>query len=695
MKRIISFVILFALISSLLMLSSCAKRTGPLRIGVLLPLTGPEAFDVDEVLDWAVDNNINTNKGINNRQIELVYKNLYQQDVVELAQEFIEDESIKIVIGPDSSAAVYEVAPMFIKNKKILISPTSTAGDIFRAFGGKNFIWRTCQSDVAQIRVILHILSSRNVEKISLIYKDSIYGKTFFDWAGFFSIELGIELLNLVKFDPGQSDFSQVVSEALEGDPEYIVCAAFSLDAAKIKKELDKRDSPAKLFLTDAAQTPYLIKALGEAAEGLEGTTPAGDKATGFRAAYEKEFRHSPLGFAATTYDAFLLSAYTLARQEYKGKERIEESLKNVVSGRGTKVGWQEMNTAIDLILQGELPDISGASGSLEFDREFGVDPLQTFYFHWKVEGGAFRIVETITSDKSLGAGVIEEGASSSRAKGSKKYAELLETGKISYIPKERKDLWAVIIATSSGWKNYRHQSDALAMYDLLKSNGLGDDKIILFLVDDIPNNEKNRMRGDVHHVVDGKNLRENAHIDYSAKEVFVENLANALLGKKTAEAPYVLETNENSDIFLYIVDHGMPGCIPFDNGERLKAENFSQIIEDMYENKRYRQMFIMVEVCFGESMALDIKTPGVVYFTGASKTEPSFGCNYDPEIKAWLADNFTYQFLSAISEAPNLSISDLYTTVYERVAGSHVKLNNYTNFGDISNTFISEFISP
>jgi hypothetical protein len=103
MKRIISFVILFALISSLLMLSSCAKRTGPLRIGVLLPLTGPEAFDVDEVLDWAVDNNINTNKGINNRQIELVYKNLYQQDVVELAQEFIEDESIKIVIDTDKS----------------------------------------------------------------------------------------------------------------------------------------------------------------------------------------------------------------------------------------------------------------------------------------------------------------------------------------------------------------------------------------------------------------------------------------------------------------------------------------------------------------------------------------------------------------------------------------------------------------
>jgi len=142
-------------------------------------------------------------------------------------------------------------------------------------------------------------------------------------------------------------------------------------------------------------------------------------------------------------------------------------------------------------------------------------------------------------------------------------------------------------------------------------------------------------------------------------------------------------------------VNHGGEGFIPFANGGTLKAEEFSEIIEEMHENKKYRQMFIMVEVCFGESMALDLKTPGVVYFTGAAEKEPSFGCNYDSEIRAWLADDFTCKTLTTISEKPDLSISDLYTTVYERVAGSHVRLKNYANFGDISNTFISEFISP
>ncbi len=701
MKKIIVFIIVFALISSFAIFSWSLRETEPLRLGVLLPLTGPDAIDSDEVLNWAMDN-INRNGGINNRKIELVCKDAYKKDVTELAQEFIDAESIKIVIGPGSSAEVYEIAPMFIRNKKILISPLSTAGDVFRAFGKKKFFGRTCQGDVAQIRTILYILSSRDVERISLIYEDSVYGKTFFDWIGFFSMELGIELANMVKFDE-TSDFSVVVSEALEGEPESIVCVAFPEDAVKIKRELDKTGSPAKMFLTDAAETPYLIAELGEAAEGLEGTTPAADPTTGFETAYETEFGHQPSNFAATTYDAFLLSVYTLARQEnikgcflfHSQEEGIEESFKKIVSGQGPKVGWNESNEAIDLILQGKVPDISGASGPLEFDAEFGVDPLETFYTHWKVEAGDFRTVETISSGESLGAGIVTGGASATMTRASKKYGKLKTGKEISYFPKERQDLWAVIIATSMDWRNYRHQADALAMYNLLKSNGVDDDKIILFLIDDIPYTARNPMKGDVHHSVDGKNLRENTVIDYSGREVTVENFKNVLSGNKTANTPTVLETNEYSNVFLYIVNHGGRRYIPFEHGGILEAEEFSEIIEDMHEHKRYRQMFIMVEVCFGESMALDLETPGVVYFTGASKNEPSFGANYDSEIKAWLADDFTHHVITTISEKPDLSIADMYTTIYKRVAGSHVRLKNYDNFGDILSTPISEFIYP
>ena len=403
-KIILIFIIVIAIITSGYIFynyTTPQKDTKkPLKIGVLLPLTGPNATDWGDVLDWAIEN-INEIGGIDGRRIELVYKDTNEEDILQLAKEFVDDPSVNIVIGPSNSDDVYKITPMFIRNKKILISPSSTAGEVYETFGGKDFFWRTCQSDVAQIKTIFHVLSQRNVTNVSLIYEDTIYGKTFFDWTGFYSIESDIKLLNLVKLELGASDFSEVVKQALEGEPEYIICVAFASDAVKIKMELDEWGSATKLFFTDAAETQYLIDELGKAAEGLEGTSPAADPSAGFETAYFKKFGQEPSAYSAPTYDAFLLAIYSLARYEYKnGVEGIEESIKKIVSGKGTEVGWDKegMKNAIDLILQGEFPDVAGTSGPLEFDEEFGVDPLETFYIHWKVESGNFRAIETISS---------------------------------------------------------------------------------------------------------------------------------------------------------------------------------------------------------------------------------------------------------------------------------------------------------
>jgi ABC-type branched-subunit amino acid transport system substrate-binding protein len=104
-----------------------------------------------EVLDWAAER-LNSQGGIGNAPVELVYKDTFNRNILSLAREFAEDRSIQIVIGPQKSSELHAAAPLFIQSQKLLISPMSTAGDILRAYGGKNFIWRTCQSDVAQIR---------------------------------------------------------------------------------------------------------------------------------------------------------------------------------------------------------------------------------------------------------------------------------------------------------------------------------------------------------------------------------------------------------------------------------------------------------------------------------------------------------------------------------------------------------------
>ncbi|KAG5591382.1 hypothetical protein H5410_041896 [Solanum commersonii] len=55
---------------------------------------------------------------------------------------------------------------------------------------------------------------------------------------------------------------------------------------------------------------------------------------------------------------------------------------------------------------------------------------------------------------------------------------------------------WAVLVAGSSDWYNYRHQADIRHAYQLLKKGGLKDEHIIVFMYDDIAYHSENPRRG-------------------------------------------------------------------------------------------------------------------------------------------------------------------------------------------------------
>jgi legumain len=45
---------------------------------------------------------------------------------------------------------------------------------------------------------------------------------------------------------------------------------------------------------------------------------------------------------------------------------------------------------------------------------------------------------------------------------------------------------WAVLVAGSNGWYNYRHQSDVCHAYQILHKNGIPDSNIIVMMYDDL-----------------------------------------------------------------------------------------------------------------------------------------------------------------------------------------------------------------
>jgi len=653
----------------------------PVRIGVLLPITGDVEFK--EPLEWAKDT-INSQGGIAGRPVELVYRDTGSGNTTELGRVLLNDDSIHIVIGPEKSDEVYALAPAFIAKKKVLISPSATSGDILRAFGKNGYVWRTVQGDAAQVKVILTILKGKGATKVALLADSSTYGDTFYDWTGFFATEYGIDVPFIRQFNEGSPALEADVADALATDPDYLIAVAYPEDAARIKRAVDRSGSRTKLFFTDSAATPVLVSSLGAAAEGLEGTNPTADPSTGFTEAYEKKFGQRPADYAAPAYDALLVAAFTEARQEKEPFESLPDSVRRVVYGEGTVTGWdaQGVRTALEKIKSGPMPWITGASGGLEYDEVLGVDPISSYYSHWQVSNGTFRTLRVLDSVNST----VPDKTGGESAGGSHASVGLMSSsgallGTYS-APVNRTNFQAVIVGPSRGWTNYRHQSDALTVYTLLRQNGVSDEDIILMIYDDVPTVPENPLRGDVHNTPKGPNIRSAADVDYYGANVSASTFENIMTGNKSESTPVVIEGNTSTDVFVYIASHGSPGEIVFGTGNSvLTAKEFAALTDSMGQNHQYRQMAFFVDTCFGESMVTNVTAPGILYLTGAAKSEPSLGATYDPDINQWLSDEFTSSVLSSIRADGNITFRNLYPATYRKVTGSHVRMVSTGNF--------------
>jgi hypothetical protein len=58
---------------------------------------------------------------------------------------------------------------------------------------------------------------------------------------------------------------------------------------------------------------------------------------------------------------------------------------------------------------------------------------------------------------------------------------------------------WALLVAGSMGWGNYRHQADICHAYQVLKEGGLDDEHIVVMMYDDIADNAENIYPGEIY----------------------------------------------------------------------------------------------------------------------------------------------------------------------------------------------------
>ena len=141
---------------------------------------------------------------------------------------------------------------------------------------------------------------------------------------------------------------------------------------------------------------------------------------------------------------------------------------------------------------------------------------------------------------------------------------------------------WAVLVAGSDTWWNYRHQSDVCHAYQLAKGNGIPEDQIIVIMRDDIAKNSRNPFPGQIFNQPDGQDVYAGCKIDYSGDHANPEVLLAVLKGEESKVAGKgtgkVLKSTANDNVFFYYSDHGSKGLVAMPDGV-LYATDFNDAL--------------------------------------------------------------------------------------------------------------------
>lgn len=676
--------------------SSAEAQVETYKVLMIVPTT--QQTICDRTTAWALENITKAQQGLQRKvKLELTWKNEYDADLAEYVATIANDPEYVAIIGPTESGYAKVVAPICTEANKTLILPIATSTELQRIYAGSNSVWNLSQSDITQCEILLTQAQLSEVKRVQLITSNDDYGKSFGDWFSFQAIELGLDVDDITMYnDEDQLRAAVRAQSTIDNKKEKAIifapsqesdAVAFDETIGEMKSQNDDFEFPLVLC-SDIMSTA----SLGDKLKYMqyEGIAPTANPETGFISAYKTKFGEEPVNGEAHIFDALMLTAYSLTAKT--ADESLNEALLRVIDGRETcNCSWMptDMYRAFVMLQNGQLPDLEGVTGDWTFDQKTHASVLNTTYNHWILSNGKYKTIEYLSTDGSGRTTSTVQAWDWADAK-----TQSFDSEQQDFTYPELENNWAVVIATSDTWENYRHQADALAMYQLLKSHGYDDDHIILIMEDNLAYNEKNIHQGEVRVRPDGENLYHDVTVDYHISDITVDDLAHIMMGEKSDELPNVISSTANDNVIVFWCGHGDVNKLAWGSNDEIQADDITYIIETMFRQGMYRKMMFSIDACYSGSIGEASEgIPGVIFISAANAKESSKADMKDYEMGVWLSNGFTRAFQESIDNDPTITLRDLYYQLARQTVGSHATVYNAENYGNLYHNTMKEYL--
>jgi branched-chain amino acid transport system substrate-binding protein len=393
-----------------------AAEEGPsfeLVIGPILPLTGDLASfgpSQAEAARIAVDQiqEVLDAEGLSDATVTLLPvedDGGRSQAGVEAATKHVQTDEADVLLGTMASSVTIPIAEsVAIPNEVVQITPTSTAPEI---------------TDLEDDGLVFRILSSDNLQGSALV--DAVadaFGSDATINVGARNDAFGTALKELfeqgweegggtigasVTWNPEAPSFDTEAGQLAGGSPDGWVIIDFPETFARVGPALVRAGGwdPTMTFMTEAMRNAEELQNIGaEATEGLRGTAPTSEDAPArdtFDALFEQEAEEgSPLtGFEGASFDAVLLAFLASLDAGSSDPNEMKGSLQAVSGPPGEKYTFEQLDQAVQDLLDGEDIDYEGAWGPIDFDENG--DPGSAIYEVWEFDGSEVSTQTTFT----------------------------------------------------------------------------------------------------------------------------------------------------------------------------------------------------------------------------------------------------------------------------------------------------------
>ncbi|KAB8031841.1 ABC transporter substrate-binding protein [Fluviispira multicolorata] len=309
------------------------------KVGVLLPLTGTQAFygkeaknGIDLARQELTDSDINLKIFVEDTQSTPV-------EAAKGINKLITSDRVNVIIAEVISSNAIAAASITEKAKIPMLSPAATNDAVTL---GKKYVYRTCFIDSFQGVVMADFASQNLKAKTAIILEDSDsdYSKGLSDnFISTFEKEGG-KILKVLKYSQKDTSFTSQLGDVRKSKPDVLYIPGFHQQVGVILREAEDLKIKSKKLGGDGWYTPDLRKiAKGSEIGGYTSThysTDSDDPSVkAFVEAYTKKYKAKPSAHAALGYDSYKIIHSIIKEIKSSDPEKINNALANLKDFKG------------------------------------------------------------------------------------------------------------------------------------------------------------------------------------------------------------------------------------------------------------------------------------------------------------------------------------------------------------------------